>query len=104
MSDGGGRLGGVGRRVERRNDSGVHHCRSRGLRDSGSGSDHLAVGPVAGQVAGCHGCGAGVQRAARLVGLGGSPTTSAVDEVADLAAAGDVPDHAGFVPLVGGCR
>lgn len=82
----------------------MHHDRGRSLGHSGGGSDHLAIRSVAGQVTGCHGCGAAVQRAAWLVGLRRSSTTATVDEVADLAAAGDIPDQAGFVPLVSGCR
>lgn len=82
----------------------MHQGGSRSLRDSGGGSDHLAVGPVARHVAGRHSGSTGVQRAAGLVGLGGSHTTTAVNEAADLAAAGDVPDHTGVAPLVPGGR
>lgn len=82
----------------------MHQDSSRSLRDSSGGSDHLLGGPIAGQVASRHSGSTGVQRAARRVRLGRSHTTAAVDEATDLAAAGDIPDHAGFAPLVPGCR
>lgn len=102
MSD--SRRGRLGRSPSSRNGRGVHPDRSRSLGHSGGASGHLAVWSVTGQVAGRHSCGAGVQRAAWLVGLGRSATAATIDEVADLAATGDVPDQAGFVPLVSGCR
>lgn len=77
----------------------------RSLRDSGGRRGQLAVGAPTGQVAGCHGSSAGVERATGLGGLGGRTATAAIDEVANLAGVWHVPDHAGLVPLiVGGGR
>lgn len=53
------------------------------------------------EVAGRVGRGARVQGTARDVSLGGSPTTAAVEEVAELAGAGNVPDAAGIGVVAG---
>lgn len=67
---------------------------------SGSGR-HLAVWTISRQVARRQSRRARIQRTPGLVGLWRRTTSAAVDEVTDLAAVGDVPDHTGFMPLVG---
>lgn len=53
------------------------------------------------EVAGRVGRGARVQRAARDVRLGGSHATAAIEEIAQLAGARDVPDTAGIGIVAG---
>lgn len=72
---------------------------SRGLEGGGRGSSHSLGLEV--EVAGRVGRGARVQRAAGHIGLGGSHAATTVQDIAELAGAGDVPDAAGVGVVAG---
>ena len=118
--DGGvGAGGNLGARSNQRAAGGAASRHSWDERSAGGAEGRRGSG---GHVAGAGGCrrdsiwsitrqvarlvagSASVQRAGRVVVSGRSTTATAVGDVADLASTRDVPDHAGGVVLVDGCR
>lgn len=93
-------LAGRGGGGSRAGDSGAGHAGGSGhagaLSRSGGGGRSRGgrgVGTVAGEVVGRVGSGAGVGSAAGDGGLGRSAAATAVEELAELTGAGDVPDQ-----------
>lgn len=71
---------------------------------SGTRGSGFSTRAVAGEVMRLVGSSAGVLSAAGYIMTGRSTATAAVQELADFAGTGDIPDHAGLIPLVDGGR